>query len=268
MTIHLLRGRGTARAATPPADGVMITEDQPEVLSCPACGRPLEAMNGRCPGCGTRLVLGVQARRAAVFTGFGILSGALIGALATGILLGATRPLPVTDSAGHATAETPATGGGTAPETPVVPSAATSALSQAAVINGRLAGALERLQFELVASPLDAFGTAQALRALAADAAIGAQIAPQLAKWQDAAGLSADLAAFYASIRATAREGLAASLSNVAAYEDAGTRMVAVFTALSGLDDATQQLANAAGISVPSVTLPGRPDAPAASTAP
>ena len=249
----------------------MISDDQPDVPSCPACGRPLEAMNGRCPGCGTRLVLGVQARRAGVFTSFGLVAGVLVGALAMGVVGGATRPAPIVAGTGGTGASEPAgtgSGGRSAPGTAVIPSAATSALGQVAVINGRLSVTLARLRAVLAATPFDAAATALVLRALAADASFGTQIAAQLAKWPAATALSADLATFYGSVRGAARGGLAASLTNDAAYRAAATKMLAVFDGLAAIDRETQRLATEAGISLPGVAPPDASRGPGASTTP
>lgn len=237
----------------------MITDDQPEVLSCPACGRPLESVTGRCPGCGTHLVLAVQAKRAGVFTSFGVVIGLLVGAAAMGMVAGATRSDATAVGARGQTGTQPSqpTPAGQVP--PAIPSVARSAITQSVVINGRLVASLTGLRTELTAATFDTVAVAQALRALAADAQFGDSLAPQLARWPAAARLSAELASFYGSIRSTAREGLSASLTNAAAYQDAGTKMVAQFAVLPALDGLTQQLAAEAGVTVPAVALPSEP---------
>lgn len=244
----------------------MITDDQPVGLSCPACGRPLESVTGRCPGCGTLLVLAVQATRAGAFTSFGIVIGLLLGATTMGILAGSTKTDATAVEAGGQTGTKPSQTTPAAEAPPAIPSVARSALTQSAVINGRLVASLAGLQTELAAPTFDTVAVAQALRALAADAQFGDSLAPQLARWPAATPLSAGLATFYGSIRATAREGLSASLTNAAAYEVAGTRTVELFAALSGLDAMTQQLATEAGLTVPAVALPAEAASAAEST--
>jgi hypothetical protein len=127
---------------------------------------------------------------------------------------------------------------------------------------------LAGLQAELDAARFDTVAVAQALRALAADAQFGDSLAPQLARWPAASRLSAALASFYGSLRATAREGLSASLTNAAAYEDAGTKMVGLFSALPGLDVLTQRLAAEAGVTLPAALQSAPEPKPASEPAP
>jgi hypothetical protein len=252
MTINFLRGRGVARAAPTPAGGILITDDLPDALSCQVCARPLDVMNGRCPGCDTQLVLGVQAKRAGVFTAFGIVVGLLVGAMAMGIMTSDSRPAETLGVDGQGGAHRPRSSAPEPVATPMIPSAAKSALTQSAVINGRLVASLAGLQTELAAARFDTAAVARSLRALAADAQFGATLAPQLEKWQAASQLSAALGSFYESIRTTAREGLAASLANAVVYKIAAKRMVAAFKTLPAIDTLTQGLAAEAGLSEPS----------------
>jgi hypothetical protein len=203
--------------------------------------------------------------RAGVFTSFGVVIGLLIGAATMGTLAVATRTDATAVEAGGQTGTQPSEvspvgeAPSVAPAAPAIPSVARSALVQSAVINGRLVSSLVGLQTQLAARTFDAIAVAQALRALAADAAFGDSLAPQLARWPAASGLSADLASFYGSIRTTARDGLSASLTNAAAYEDAGTKVVALFAALPELDSLTRRLAAEASVTVPVVAFPPAP---------
>jgi len=279
MTINFLRGRGVARAAPNLPEGILITDDLPNALSCPVCGRPLDVMNGRCAGCGTQLVLGVQAKRAGVFTAFGIVVGMLLGATAMGIVTSAADPATIAAGAGQAAESPVATGqaGAHRPRvvatrpaaTPMIPSAAKSALTQSVTINDRLAVTFAQLEAQLAERTFDSTEVARSLRALAADAQFGATLAPQLEKWPLADPLGTALGSFYESIRTTAREGLAASLANTAAYKIAAKRMVAAFAALPAIDALTGSLATQAGLTLPDRPLPtGQAVDPAASAPP
>lgn len=92
---------------------------------------------------------------------------------------------------------------------------------------------------------------ARTLRNLAATAAFGDRIAPDVADWTDGVQVSGRLAAFYAAIGATAREGLASSLQNTAAYRRAGTAMLAVMADLPALDSDARTLAATADLDLP-----------------
>ncbi len=273
MTIDVFRGRSlreiaarlpirsAARDEVPP--GIAPAEDLPDTSSCPACGRPLETLTGVCPGCGARLVLGVQARRAGVFVAAGLVSGLLVGSLATGILVGGSKtavPIPAAAGASGSGPETGATSGSSTG----VPSTATSVLRQTATINARLVVTLAALRATLSASPYDASATAQGLRDLAADATVAAGSVPALGRWPAAASVQTDLTRFYGDVLATARTGLAYSLSDASAYRKAASEMVARFRRLPAIDAASRALASGAGISLPAVY----PDKAGSSTTP
>lgn len=237
-----------------------------EPLACPACGGPLAATTGRCPSCGVRLLIGVPAPRAGLFAGAGALVGLVAGALVMGIVLGATRPSATAPGAAGATGALP---GGTTAEPSgrrTAPPLAGSALVQAAVINGRLLEPLAQLRTAADASPTDAAAIAQALRALAADALVGAQLAPQVSRWPEAVPVSLQLTAFYDRILAVARDGLGAALSNRTAYRRTATRMVAVFDSLPAIDAAIRKLADESGLALPGGALPGATEAAPAGT--
>jgi hypothetical protein len=263
MTIDVFRGRllrgialrlpARSAAGDEAPTGIAPAEDLPDTSSCPACGRPLEALTGICPGCGARLVLGVQARRAGVFVAAGLVSGLLVGSLVIGLLVGGSKtagPIPAAaaETSGSDAAIGGASGSGTA-----VPSTATSVLRQTATINARLVATLAALRATLSASPYDASATAQGLRDLAADATVAAGSVPALGRWPAAASVQANLAAFYDGVLATARTGLAYSLSDAPAYRKAASEMVARFRRLPAIDAAARALASTVGISLPAV---------------
>jgi hypothetical protein len=264
------KDRASAPAIDAP-DGVSATDDAPDTSSCPACGRPLEALTGVCAGCGARLVLGVQARRAAAFTALGLVAGLLVGALGMGLLSSATGTRATVAATGvpgaSAGSAAPDAGGDGAPSG-AIPAAASSALRQSAAVNARLAVTLRELRASLAATPYDPSATAQSLRDLAADASVAAPSVPGLASWPAAASLQAQLGRFYDGILATARRGLAYSLADAAAYRKAGAEMVARFKALAAIDAASRTLADSAGIAFPQADGAGPAAGSAASTAP
>jgi hypothetical protein len=265
MTINVLRGRRAVRRAQQdaPPEPLPIGDEDSEIFSCPGCARPLARGARRCPGCGTRLLLGVQLSRAALF----VAAGAAIGIVAAtafvtvSLALGRsadsgavdTAPLPAVSAAPVASAAPIAS---VAPPAPEIPAAAVSALERTAEMNARLAAQFPILQAALAEPSLDTFEVAGVLRAMTADAAYAAGAADRLGAWDDAAGVSAGLASVYAEVRAIALEGLSKSLASEPAYRTAATRMLDALAGLAPLDAASRELAAEAGIELPIVVLP------------
>lgn len=274
MTIQALRGK-SARAAERQDDGELpIGEPDANIFGCPSCARPLGVGTTRCPGCSTRLIRGVRATRATEFLVVGLLIGLVVGGTATAGLMLAARPAVVTtvDTAPLAVpsqvvvTSAPVASAPAPVAVPQVPAAALSALSQSALLNERLVTDAARLTTVMAATNPSSVEIAKVLRALAASAAFGDRIAPDLAAWPAGAALSADLVTFYAIVGGTARDGLAASLTNTRAYVDAGRAMLAVMAGLPELDAAARSLATSVGAELPPSTLPA--DAAAAGGAP
>src|SRR4249919_718352 len=107
MTTNLLRNK--KEGASKEAMSLVIGEDHPDVFTCPACSRPLEAGTSRCPDCGTRLIMGVRLKRAGMFLALGIVVGILIGGATTGaaITLSLKDPAAATTPIASAAATTP-----------------------------------------------------------------------------------------------------------------------------------------------------------------
>jgi len=135
MTVNAAR-RNRRRTPEPqtiaPTESLAIGEINQTVFDCPVCARPLAVGARRCPGCGTRLLLGIQAGKASVLAGLGLVVGiALGGAFGYGVGLGRagttaaaaktgsalSSPAPVQVGGGGTTAasvrptDTPGTGG-------------------------------------------------------------------------------------------------------------------------------------------------------------
>lgn len=282
MAMDLFRGRSlgwamkprSPRAGHPDADTddaadapavLALTEELPDTSSCPTCGRPLDALTGVCAGCGTRLVLGVQARRAAVFVAFGLLAGLLIGSVTMLLVTPRTVAEPVAAAAGSTDpglAGSTASGTGASPTGapgPVatiapVPRDAANALRQVLAIDARLGATAVDLRRILAAKPFDAVGAARSLRDVAADASVGAQYPPGLAAWPAAASVENATAGFYDGVLTIARGGLSFSVADAAAYKSATVAMIVRFRALGSIDAAARSLATTAGIELAPAT--------------
>ena len=263
------------RAPTSPRPALAIGEPDANIFGCPSCARPLIVGTARCPDCSTRLIAGVRATRAVTFVAAGLLVGVLIGGGLVGAVallgrpaavaaVGATASTPFTAPAPSApgvvppTASAPATSGPVAstappPVDPAVPGSALSALRQSLLVNQRLVTDAAKLSAAMAATKPASAEIARALRQLAADAAFGDRIAPDVGAWSDATGVSADLVDAYAAIGATARAGLASSLANTRAYLKAGRAMQLVMADLAEIDEAARALGAAAGMDLPPV---------------
>lgn len=261
MAIFVLRGRG-ARRQTEAENGIAIGDSDEIVASCPACGRPLDGVTiAVCPGCGTRLLLGVPARKAGVFTAFGAVAGLLVGGLLIGAVASMARPAAVPALAaggGGSTSSVGSTGSGGSTSNgqtprPTIPSTSLAALRQTVTINQRMLASVPVLEAQVAEKKPDAQAIAAKLRAIAAEAASGSDITTRIVFWKDAADLKTSLQSFYSSVRATAREGLAASLNNARAYKVAGKRMLVVLAGVGAIDAQTQQVAARSGVVVPPV---------------
>lgn len=250
---------GGAGAESDAAAGVALTEEElPDTSSCPACGRPLEALTGVCAGCGTRLVLGVQARRAAVFVAFGLVAGLLVGSISVRLItpppgLGAPAAAAV-GPAGSVPAASPSEGAGAAATVAPVPRDAANALRQVVVIDARLRATAADLRRILAAQPFDPVAAAQSLRTAAADASVGAQYPPGLAAWPAATSVRRDVAGLYGGVVTIARGGLSFSVADAAAYRKATAAMIVRLRALGTIDAAARSLASIAGIELQPAT--------------
>jgi hypothetical protein len=134
---------------------------------------------------------------------------------------------------------------------PTIGAVSRSALGQAAALNARLTAASSTLRLALRDKDLDSASVADQLRSLAADAAFGDDLASRLGAWDQAYALSLDLSNLYGSIRSTAREGLAASITNDPAYRASAQKMLAVLAGIASLDKRLRDLALSVDIRLP-----------------
>jgi hypothetical protein len=244
-----------------PTQSMAIGEINQTVFDCPNCARPLAIGVRRCPGCRTRLVLGIALTKASVFVAVGLAMGiAFAGAVGFALSLGrataagipATAVLPSQPTA-------PGGGGGVAPTiTPIptiapapavdIPPLSGSALSQAISVNGRLAAGAAALRTALGAPNFDATTVAETLRSLSGDSVFGQQLAGRLASWPDARPVGRDLDRVYDSIHQTATDWLVASVRDDAAYRAAAIAMLDVLKGLGAVDAEASALASRFGL--------------------
>jgi hypothetical protein len=259
MTIDALPGKARrSRNRKTAPDSIAIGVADANIVACPSCARPLDAGTSKCPGCGTRMIAGVRATRALGFAASGLLVGLIIGTSVTGAVALLTRPsvVPAPASATTPIASTTPLASSVAPAAsapapvvdPSIPTAAVSAIRQAAELNQRLTADAARLTALLAASSPSSADLARVLRALNANAAVGERLAPQVATWTRSAGLSEALAALYVEVGATARDGLAASLQNDDAYVATSERMLVLLDGLTAIDAQARPLAQQAGL--------------------
>lgn len=266
MTIDALHGT-VDRPRDPAADGVAIGAPDANIFLCPRCARPLAVGVRRCAGCGTRLIAGVPLLKVSGFVGLGLVAGLAVGGGIVGALtLGGATAVPVAPpvAAVPSAAAVPSTVPGAsvvaqpsaAPVDPGVPVAALTALRRSTSVNQRLVADADLLAKALAARDPSPADIAPLLRSLASTASFGDGIASTVGTWDDAADLSTTLASFYTSIDRIAQDALAASITNDRAYQDAGTRMLAVLDRLARLDADTRALAASAGVDLPPLNAP------------
>ncbi|HEY8631914.1 MAG TPA: hypothetical protein VIL50_02090 [Candidatus Limnocylindrales bacterium] len=280
MTVNAAR-RNRRRTPEPqtiaPTESLAIGEINQTVFDCPACARPLAVGARRCPGCGTRLLLGIQAGKASVLAGLGLVVGiALGGAFGYGVGLGRagaaaaaakagsalSSPAPVQVGGGGTTTpsarptDTPGTGasggGPTASGSPI----SRSALLQALGVNGRLRADGVALRAALRANVFDASTVAQTLRTLSAESVFGQQVVGRMADWPVSFTLVKDLASMYDAVHQTAIEGLVASVRDDAAYRATAVAMLKVLDGLPALDREAQAVAAEIGLEIPPSAAP------------
>ena len=264
MTIDALHG-SVDRPHDAATDGPAIGTPDANIFLCPRCTRPLAVGVSKCAGCGTRLVAGVPLLKVSGFVGLGLFVGLAIGGAIFGglTLIGGHTTVPAAAAppvgavpTGVAVASTVPTMSvvpqpSAAPVDQGVPAAALTALRRSTSVNQRLVTDTDLLARALAARHPSPADIAPLLRNLASTASFGDGIASTVGTWDDAADLSTALASFYASIDRVAQDALAASITNDRAYQDAGTRMLAVLGRLPSLDADIRALATSAGVELP-----------------
>jgi len=245
--------------APAPTESLAIGEINQTVFECPKCARPLAIGVRRCPGCRTRLVMGVPLAKVSAFTSLGLILGIALG-VTVSFGLNIVRAAAVTPAVGAIASHpvTPGGGGGTVPTaspttalpapTSDIPPMSRSALAQAIGVNGRLGAGAAALRAALGARDFDASTVAETLRSLSADSVFGQQLAGRLVTWPGSAGLAAKLDTLYDSIHQTATESLVASVRDEAAYRAAANKMLDVLKGLIAVDAEADALAGRIGL--------------------
>jgi hypothetical protein len=251
---------GASGGATSASQSIAIGETDSHVFNCPSCARPLADGTSKCPGCNTRLIMGVALRRAGMILALGVVIGVLVGGAIVAAVLGmslrerpvavAAADVPVVASAAPAAVPT------YAPHIPLAPSGAMAALSAAAVVNDRIANDARLLAGLLATDAPSSVDLARTLRALGADAAVGMDLTARLSPWTEATPVASQLDAFYRGMSQLTQTGLRAPLSDEAAYRDTATRMLTVIASIGDVDAAARALAATVELQLPPLTAP------------
>jgi hypothetical protein len=248
-----------SRKRKPATESLAIGEMDQTIFACPACARPLVNGARRCPGCGTRLIMGVPAQKASVLIGAGLLLGLIFGAgfvMAASTLERTIKTAAAPSTANPVASMSPGPTAGTASASPgtgpisAVPALTRSALVQTAAVDDRLAASSATLAKALASSKFDTYGVSQILRAMSADAVVGLQMSAHIGAWPGGEALSGELSAFYTTVRSTAAEGLSASIRNTKVYRATGHKMVQLLGGLGALDAHVQEVATQAGVTL------------------
>jgi hypothetical protein len=261
MTVEVARRRVRKPKVANSAESLAIGEIDQTIFACPACARPLAIGARRCAGCGTRLLLGVQAKRASIFLGAGFGAGLAVAVALAGLtsMLAAAFAAPVDGAIASvpvvaAPSVVPTAGPiASLPNngTTNVPDVTRSAIRQAVAIDDRLVASSAALSQALTAPRFDIQRVGAILRSTSADAGVGLQLAERIAVWSGGRAVSEELTAFYSAVQATAAEGLAASIHNEDAYRAAGQKLVDLLAGVGAVDDRVRDVANDAGVALP-----------------
>ena len=261
MTVEVARRRVRKPKVANGAESLAIGEIDQTIFACPACARPLAIGARRCAGCGTRLFLGVQAKRASIFLASGFGAGLLVAVIFAGMtsMLGAAFAAPVEGAVATAVPlPVPSVAPSAGPIASVpnigtssVPDVTRSAIRQAVAIDDRLVSSSTALSQALAAPRFDIQRVGAILRSTSADAGVGLQLAERIAVWSGGRAASEELTVFYSAVQATAAEGLAASIHNEDAYRAAGQKLVDLLAGVGAIDDRVRDVAKDAGVALP-----------------
>ena len=264
MTVDVAQRRTRKPKTAAKSESLAIGEIDQTVFACPACARPLALGARRCPGCQSHLILGVQAKRASMFAGVGLIAGVVVSGLIGATAAAIDTAMRDADAAAAAAAianalpsiaptvaptpsPSPSASTGT---TSTVPGLSRSALGEAAAVHTRLATSSAILAAAVGSGPFDTLAVSGILRATSGDAVVGLQLAPVIGTWSGGETLSADLRAFYLAVQATAAEGLSASIRNETAYRAAAEKMIALLGGLEAVDAELRDVAGRAGVTL------------------
>lgn len=265
MTVEVAQRRTRKPKARSTSESLAIGEIDQTVFACPACARPLALGAHHCPGCGTHLILGVQAKRASIFVTAGLVGGVvlagIVGATASAIDRSFQEANAATVAAAATASVEPSPTASQAPtNSPVatvdpgtnssVPALSRSALAQAAAVDERLASSTQALATALAAPKFDTYGVSQLLRATSAEAVLGLELSSHIGAWPGGKALSGELTTFYTTVQQTAAEGLSASIRNEKAYRLAGHEMLELLGDVGALDEHLRAVAAEAGVSL------------------
>ena len=259
MTLNILKWRPSPGKSKAQNAG-SIGEPEAHVFNCPKCARPLSEGTPRCPGCGTRLIMGVVFRRASLLIGFGFIVGAFLGGVVMSIVITTLIHVPtqtvVTTPGGVVTPQASGAAASSEPVAPAtpIPAVALSSLRQMSLLDARIVDDASSLSAAVKAKK-SAVDLALVLRSVASDATIGADLVTQVRSWDEAGQFASDRQAFYDEILAIAHDGLRDSLSDKTAYRATARKMLKALHGLAALDAASRDLAATAKMTLPKVDL-------------
>jgi hypothetical protein len=261
MALNILKWRPSAPKFKAPNIGA-IGEPDAHVFNCPKCARPLTEGTPRCPGCGTKLIMGVALRRASVLIGFGFVVGAFLGGGLMSVVIStlidpassvaAAEPL---DGSIAPVSSHPGASGAPVVLDLAIPVGALPSLRQASLLDARFAADSKALARAYKSRASNA-ELAAIIRSLATNASIGTNLLPQLRTWPAAQKLASARNAFYVSVSTIADDGLGKSLTNRKAYRNTAKRMLTALKKLDAIDAASRTLALTGGLELPPVDLP------------
>ena len=265
MTVEVAQRRTRKPKVRAASESLAIGEIDQTVFACPACARPLALGAHQCPGCGTHLILGVQAKRASIFVTAGLVGGVVLAGIVGATASAIDRSFQEANAAVAAAAATASPEPSTSPsDTPTsspvatvdpgtdssVPALSRSALAQAAAVDERLTASAQALATALAAPKFDTYGVSQLLRATSAEAVLGLELSSHIGAWSGGKALSAELTIFYTTVQQTAAGGLSASIRNERAYRLAGHEMLELLHGVAALDGHVHDVAAEAGVSL------------------
>ena len=258
MTLNILKR--LPAVGKPKSQSGTVGEPDAHVFNCPKCARPLSDGTPRCPGCGTRLIMGVVFRRASILIGFGFAVGAFLGGVIMSVVITTLIAVPgpgvatVPTTPGSPSASQAAASAKPSAVAVPIPAVALSSLRQMSLLDARIVDDASSLAGAMKAKK-SAVDLALVIRSVASDATIGSDLVTQVGTWDEAYEFASNRRAFYDSLLAIARDGLGKSLSDKKAYQSTAKKMLTVLRRLPALDAASRELADTAKVNLPKVDL-------------
>jgi hypothetical protein len=196
--------------------------------------------------------------------GTGVFVGVIVGVIVGGLLVGVVAPrfaIPAgsaapSPGASAGAAASPGASGGAGASDGAFTADAITALRGTADANGRLVAQAEPLAAQLAAGTFVVADAVKVLRQMSTDARVAGALVKALDGWRAASAHEFALAAFYIELSQEISEGLAAPVTDPAAYKATITRVLTTLRQVVALDAESRTLAAAAGIQLPPIVIP------------